>query len=131
LDGFVDELEARIEELLVHRLHALGVERPGVLDLLRAVRIRIGMQDAARTELLLELGVLRIVGIFRLLFRVQVIEVAEELVEAVRGRQELITITEVVLAELTRDVAERLEELGDGRVFGSKAEVRAWQADLR
>ena len=36
----------------------------------------------------------------RLLLGVQVIEVAEELVEAMIGRQELVLVAEVVLAEL-------------------------------
>jgi hypothetical protein len=45
----------------------------------------------------------------RLLFGVQVVEVAEELVEPVVGRQELVLVTEVVLAELAGGVAERLQ----------------------
>ena len=41
----------------------------------------------------------------RLLFRVEVVEVAEELVEAVVGRQVLIAVAEVVIAELAGRVA--------------------------
>ena len=89
-----------------------------------------GVQHAARPELLLELGVLRVVGVLRLLLGVQVIEVAEELVEAVRGRQELVAIAEVVLAELPADVAERLQDVGNRRVFGLQSEIGAGQADL-
>ena len=55
-------------------------QRAGVLDL--AVR-RVDLEHAARAELLAELRVLRIVGILRLLLGVEVVEVAEELVEAV------------------------------------------------
>ena len=117
-------VEARVEELLVHRLHALACQRAGVLDLLRAVRVGPGVQHAARAELLLELGVLRVVRVLRLLLRVQVVEVAEELVEAVRRGQELVAVAEVVLAELAGDVAQRLQQVGDGRVFGLQAERR-------
>src|SRR5260370_17179418 len=69
-----------------------------------------------------------IVGEFRFLFRIQVIEVAEELVESVHGRQELIAIAEMVLAKLTGGVTERLEQFGDGRVFRLKSENGAGQS---
>ena len=88
------------------------------------------MQHAARAEALLERRVLRIVGILRLFLGVEVIEVAEELVEAVHGRQELVLVAEVVLAELAGGVAERLEQLGDGRVLRLQADVGARHADL-
>ena len=54
-----------------------------------------------------ELRILRVVRVLRLLLGVQVVEVAEELVEAVGGRQELVLVAEVVLAELAGGVAER------------------------
>jgi hypothetical protein len=103
---------AALEELLVDRLHALPAERPGILDLPVGVRV----DHAARPELLPELGVLRVVGVLRLLLRVQVVEVAEELVEAVAGRQELVLVAQVVLPELPGGIAERLHDLGDGRI---------------
>ena len=53
----------------------------------------------------------------RLLLGVEVVQVAEELVEPVHGRQELVAVAEVVLAELAGRVAERLEQLRDGRIF--------------
>jgi hypothetical protein len=59
------------------------------------------VHDAARTEARAERRVLGIVGVFRLVFRVEVIEVPVELVEAVDGWQELVLVAEVVLAELT------------------------------
>ncbi len=73
---------------------------------------------------------LRIVLAFRLFLGVQVIEVAEELVEAMDGGQELVAIAKMVLAELAAGVALRLEQFGDGRVFRLQAEFRAGQADL-
>ena len=44
----------------------------------------------------------------RVFHRVEVIEVAVELVEAVHRWQEFVAVTEVVLAELTRRVSHRL-----------------------
>jgi hypothetical protein len=72
-----------------------------------------------------------IVRHLRLLLGVQVVEVAEELVEAVRGRQELVQVAEVVLAELPGRVPERLEQLGDRRVLRLQADRRGRDADLR
>ena len=66
-----------------------------------------------------------------LLLGVEVVEVAEELVEAVRGRQELVAVTEVVLAELPGGVAQGLQRRGDGRVLGAEPDVGAGHADLR
>ncbi len=57
--------------------------------------------------------ILRIVGVRRVFHRVQVIQVAEELVEAVDGGQKLVAVAEVVLAELAGGVAQRLECGGD------------------
>ena len=91
------------------------------------------MQHAARPEVLLEVRVFRrfrIILVLRLFLGVQVIEIAEELVEAVHGRQELVAVAEVVLAELAADVALRLEQFGDGRVFRLQAELRPGQSDL-
>ena len=130
LDRLFHELDARVEEFLVDRLHALDGQRSGVLDLLRAVRVGPAVQHAARPELLLELRVLRIVGILRLLFGVQVIEVAEELIEPVRGRKEFVAIPQVVLAELPGHVAERLQDVGNRRVFRLQSEIGARQTDL-
>src|SRR5262249_34013891 len=59
----------------------------------------------------------------RLFLGVQVIEVAEELVEAVHGREVLVAVAEVVLAELSRGIAQGLQQLGDGRILGAHAEL--------
>src|SRR5262249_54049539 len=63
------------------------------------------MQHTPRSEPLAERGILGIVRILWLLFGVQVVEVAEELVEAVDRGQELIPIPQVILAELCGGVA--------------------------
>ena len=124
----VDEAFRGGQELAVDRLHPLGGERAGVLALLLApgaeARVLAGLvegggvavQHAARAELALEARVGRVVDVLRLLLGVEVVEVAEELVEAVHRRQVLVAVAEMVLAELAGGVAERLEQLGDGRV---------------
>ena len=88
------------------------------------------MQHAARAEHCLELRVLRIVGQFGLFLGVEVIEVAEEFIEAVHGRQKLVAVAQMVLAELAGGVAQRLQQLGDGRVFLLQADGGAGHADL-
>ena len=67
----------------------------------------------------------------RLILGVEVVEVAEELVEAVHRRQELVAVAEVVLAELAGHVAERLQQVGDGRILGLQALRRGGQPDLQ
>ena len=62
-----------------------------------------------------ELVLVRVVELLGLLLGVEVIEVAVELVEPVHGRQVLVQVAEVVLAELAGGVAERLEQFGDRR----------------
>src|SRR5262249_57053476 len=53
-----------------------------------------------------------------LLHRIQVIQVAPELLEAMRGRQRVGVVTEMVLAELAGVVAEVHQELGECRRAG-------------
>ena len=65
------------------------------------------------------------------LHRVEVIEVAEELVEAVHRRQELVLVAEVVLAELAGGVAHALEGGRDGGGLGRKPGRCAGLADGR
>ncbi len=91
----------------------------------------LALQHAARAELRLELGVLRIVGMLRLVLGVEVVEVAEELVEPVDRRQELVAVAEVVLAELAGRVALRLEQVGERRVLLGEPFLGARQADLQ
>ena len=84
------------------------------------------LSDAARPVALPEVGEVlrvRVVRMLGLLLGVEVVEVAEELVEPVLRRQVLVQVAEVVLAELPRRVAERLEELGDRRILGGDARL--------
>ena len=128
--------------LVVDRLHALLGERAGVLDGLLAdlaeARIdrgvvlvgRLAPEHAARPELRAVGRVLRIVGQLRLFLGIEVVEVAEEFVEAVDGRQRFVAVADVVLAELAGGVAEVLEQAADGRVELAHAHRRAREADL-
>ena len=129
----LDEVDGAVGDVVVDRLHALLGQRAGILahllaDLAEAridgrivlVRGR-AVQDAARAELETERRVLGIVGQFRLFLGVEMVEVAVEFIEAVDRRQELVAVTQVVLAELAGGVALHLEQFGDRRIFLAQA----------
>ena len=78
-----------------------------------------------------EYRVFRIVGVFGLFLSIEVIQVAEELVEAVHRRQEFVPVAEMVLAELAGGVAQRLERFGNGNVLRLQSDGSAGNADLR
>jgi hypothetical protein len=129
-----DEVGGGVAELLVTGLHPLLRERAGVLDPLGAVGVRPGPDDAPRSEPLPEVGEVLLGGVvvvLGLLLGVEVVEVAEELVEPVCRREELVPIPEVVLAELAGGVALGLQRGRDGRVLSAQAQVRTGHADLR
>ncbi len=139
--GAIDEFRGMPVDLLVNGRHAAARQGPGINDLLLAYSAPFGVdclvvdirgravQHPARAIVLFELRVLRVVIPFRLLLGVQVVEVAEKLVEAVHRRQMLVVIAQVVLAELAGGVALLLEQIGDrGRPVGN-AMRRAGHAD--
>ena len=79
------------------------------------------MNDTPWTEALSKIGEVLWRGIViesEVLFGVEVVEVSEELIEAMVGGKVLVMVTQVVLAELTRGVAMRLECRGDRRILG-------------
>ena len=78
----LDEIQRCGDGLVVDRLHALPRQRAGVLD----APVGVGTDYAPRAETLAERRILRVVLVLRLLLGVQVVEVAEELVEAVGRR---------------------------------------------
>ena len=141
----LDVVDGRVRRLVVDRLHPLLGQRAGVLDGLladpaparllgRVVLVRrLAPQHAARAEHLPELAGPAGSSLLRLLLGVEVVEVAEELVEPVDRRQVLVQVAEVVLAELAGGVAVVLEQLGDGRVARPAARParparRPWRA---
>ena len=135
------EVEAGGHEGLIHRLHPLSAELAGVFDLLfsdlaeagidrRVIHVGgVAMQHAAGAVFLEELRILRIVHLLEFLLGVEVIEIAEELVESVHGGQVLVAVAEVVLAELSGGVAEGLEHFRQRRRFRLQAERCAGPAD--
>ena len=66
-----------------------------------------------------------------LVLGVEVIKVAEELVEAVHRRQKVVAVAEMVLAELPGRIALRLQQFGDRRVLLRQAFLRGRQPDLQ
>ena len=129
----LDEVDGLIEDFVVHRLHPLLGQRTGVDDGLAALAVRLAVQDAARTEVRLEVREVDRVGIvaqFGLFLGVQVIEVAEELVETVHGRKVRITVAQVVLAELAGRVALARQDPGNGGIPGLHASLGTGHAHL-
>ena len=122
--------ERMLGDFVVDGFHALLGQRTGILDLLPALAVRPAVQHAPGSEPLLECRVLRIVRIFGFFLGIQVIEIAEELVEAVHRRQEFVLVAQMVLAELAGGVAQRLQQFRDGRVFRPKADIGARHPDL-
>ncbi len=132
----LDEFHGRGEGFLVDGFHALLGQRTGVDDGLRAVAVGHRLEYAARAPLLEESlavrqhDVARIIPVFGFLFGIQVIQVSEKFVETVVGRQMLVTVTEMVLAELPGRIAERFHHRGDGDIRLLPAFLGAGQADL-
>ena len=85
------------------------------------------MNHVARTDHVQQL--LRVGGVRGILHRVEVIQVAEELVEPVDGGQELIEIAEVVLAELARGITHVLQRGGNRAGLGGQPDLGAGLAD--
>src|SRR3954451_21536510 len=89
-----------------------GSTAPGTLGDARDRRVLAGRRDALRGRVLVD------VGEAHPLHRVEVVQVAPVLLEAVRRRQRLGMVAQVVLAELAGGVAEVEQELGDRRRAG-------------
>ena len=73
--------------------------------------------------------VLRVVEPVRVRHRVQVVQVAEELVEAVHRRQVLVQVAQVVLAELAGCIAKRLQHGGQRDRLGGHTDIGSGLAD--
>ena len=92
---------------------------------------RIAVHQAARAVLVVVVLVDRERVPVRIGHRVEVIQVSEELVEAMHGRQKLVQVAEVVLAELPGGVALRLEGGGERAGLRRDADIRSGLADGR
>src|SRR5262245_60967912 len=138
-----NEIDCRIAGFVVDGFHALFGKRSGVLDSLLpnlsearvdGLILLIGghtFEHPAWAEFSLERRIFGIVGPLGLFFGIQMIKVAEELIQPMHRRQELVAVAEMVLAELTGGIAERLQSLRDGDVLGEERQRRRWDADFR
>ena len=116
---FADELECVAEDFVVYGLHPLRTQRTIVLDFLppdlAPPRLHGRVVSAGGPTVDQVAGAhgrfqtRRVVWVTRILHRVQVVEVPEELVETVHSRQERIPVSQVILAELPGGVAHRFQ----------------------
>ena len=139
LFGLIHEIDCKIANLIIHRFHALGIERAGILDPLHTDLTPprhfggiilvggIAVDHVARAHDVQQ--VLRIVGMCWIFHRIEVIKIAEEFVEAVDGRQELVFVAKMILAELAGRVAHRFQYCGNGDRLSRQADRRAGLAD--
>ena len=137
--GFFNELEGEIADLVVHGLHALGIERAGIFDFLladwtpaRHVRcvIRVGgptMHHISGANYVQQ--ILRIVGMRGIFHGIQVIQIAEEFVKSVNAGQEFIFIAQVIFAELTGGVTHPFQNRRNRHSFGGESRWRSGLAD--
>ena len=72
------------------------------------------MNHAARTELFPEIRVLRVKVAFGLFLGVEMIEITEELIKAMIGRQILVMITQMILPKLAGRITLRFQHISDG-----------------
>src|ERR1700730_12434655 len=117
------------KQFFFRSFHALTCEWSGVLDGLFAHTAEawifcwviliagFAVQQAARTKLCIEFRSFRIVRIFRLLFGIEVIEIAIKLIEAMYCRQVFIAIAKMILADLRGGITASFEQLCNGWVF--------------
>ena len=90
---------------------------------------RPAMHEVARTDRVPDRGVGRIGIPVRIRHRVEVVQIAEELIEAVHAGKVLVQIAEMVLAELAGGVAHGLERGGNGRRLRRQADIGASLTD--
>ena len=117
--GPFHEVQGPCRHFFVDGFHALLRQRAGILD----ATVGEAVDHTAGSEFLLqrlaigkhEIG--RVVRMLRLLLGIQVVEIAEKLIEAVVGRQHLVEVAQVILAELSRGVALGFQQPGNRRIF--------------
>jgi hypothetical protein len=137
--GPVDELHGVCQDLVIDGLHPIWIECARVLDPLladlaptrldgRIVLVgRPAVQHVAWADLVDESR--WVVGMRRVFHSVEVIEIAEKLFKAVKCGQIFVEIAQVILSELARRVAHRLESGSNGGCFGRYPNFRARLAD--
>src|SRR5262245_51599660 len=88
------------------------------------------MDHAARGVALAHFRVLEVIGMLWLVLGVEVIERSEKLLEAVRRRQVLVEVAQVILPKLASGVSHRSEQFGNGYGAGLQALLCPGQAHL-
>ncbi|MND76385.1 hypothetical protein D3C80_680320 [compost metagenome] len=121
----VDEVLGSLHQFVVDGFHTLARQGAGVFDLAVSER----MDHPTWAVLFAKLWIFRVVVGFRFLFGVHVVQVAEEFIEAVVGRQVLVAVAQVVLAELAGGVALLLHHIAQGRRPVRDAVLRAGHAN--
>src|SRR5205823_8854427 len=94
---------------------------------------RPAVQYTARGKVFIKLRKILLrgpVGELGLFFGIEVIEVAERLIESVKSWQVLIAVTEMVLAKLPGRVTQRLQQFGNGWVLRLKTDCRSGHSNL-
>ncbi len=124
--GLIKEGEGVGVNFFVKGFHAFSGEGAGVGDWASGKAV----DDAAWGKFLFKVGFFRVVGVFRFFFCIEVVEVAEKLIEAVCGGKHFIAIAEVVFAKLAGFVATGAEESGQSGVFFFEAFGGTWKADF-
>src|SRR5882757_3354811 len=107
----IDEIHRGGRSLIVDRFHTLLCQWTGVFNGLLADTTKawifrgvvpvggLALHDTARAQVGAESGIARVVEVLRFFLCVEVIEIAEEFVEAMYGGQKFVAVAEMVLAE--------------------------------
>ena len=121
----VEEIERLSDDLIIERLHSLRGQRAFIL------RWTVGgtRNHSARIKLLTKLGISRAIRVFQIFVAIQMVKIAEILVETVTVRQVFFKIAQVVLAILGGGIALGLEDFGESNVFLLQPGRRTWRAD--
>jgi len=89
---------------------------------------RVGRNSCGSSEL--RIVGLWIIGKFRLFLGIEVIKIAVEFIETMRGGEKVILVAEMVLAELAGGIALGFEQFGDRRVLLAEANCGAGMPTL-
>src|SRR6185503_15815701 len=142
---FLNPVLGRGNKLIITSFHPLLCERSSILDFLFADTtiplidrgiIGVGgpaMENAARCEFFVEFGEIffgRPIWEFRFLFGIQVIEIAEEFMKPVNRRQVFVSISQMIFAELSSGVSQRLQKFRYGCILAFDTNSRPRNADF-
>src|SRR5450432_376914 len=137
-DRAFHEIQRMRKQFFISNLHTISSQRASVFDRLFAnlakawIHCRIiyvsclAVKYAARTKVLVEIRVFRIIGIFRFFFRIKMVKIAEKFIESMYGRQVFIAVAQMVFSNLRCCVAKRLEQFGNSRILILDTLLSTW-----